>query len=64
MTYSGFYAGRWHPGIKRLPLVPVGLTMALERRYGKNPGTNRIHPRVGRLLMRPAAITALARKPS
>jgi SAM-dependent methyltransferase len=63
LSYSGFYSGRWHPLLRRLPGVPVRLARALEGRYGPDPGTNRIHPRIGRLLMRPVVITALARKP-
>ena len=39
------------------------LARVLERRYGANPGPNRINPQIGRLLMRPVVITALARKP-
>jgi hypothetical protein len=63
ITYSGFYAGRWHPLLQRLPVVPARLGQALETWYGPNPGPNRIDPRIGRLLMRPVVITALARKP-
>jgi SAM-dependent methyltransferase len=62
-SYSGFYSGRWHPQLRRLPIVPTGLAIVLDRLYGENPGPNRIHPRIGRLLMRPVVITALARKP-
>ncbi len=62
-SYSGFYSGRWHPLLRRVPPVSVRLARVLERRYGANPGPNRINPQIGRLLMRPVVIIALARKP-
>jgi SAM-dependent methyltransferase len=61
--YSGFYAGRWQPFLRRWPRGTRILQRLLERRYGPNPGPNRIHPRVGRLLMRPVVIIAVAVKP-
>jgi SAM-dependent methyltransferase len=63
-SYSGFYVGRWHPLVARLPGVPIQLARLLELRYGPNPGPNRVNPRLGRLVMRPLVITALARKPA
>jgi SAM-dependent methyltransferase len=62
-SYSGFYAGRWQPFVRRWPRGTHLLQRILERRYGPNPGPNRIHPRIGRLLMRPVVITAVAHKP-
>lgn len=62
-TYSGFYAGRWQPPLRRVPQIHHRLTRLLDRRYGAAPATNRIDPRLGRLLMRPVVITALARRP-
>jgi SAM-dependent methyltransferase len=62
-AYSGFYTGRWQPPLARFPRVADTLGRLLELGYGTNPGPNRINPRVGRVLMRPVVITALARKP-
>jgi SAM-dependent methyltransferase len=62
-TYSGFYTGRWQWPIARLPKAGGVVDLLLRRRFGENPGPNRIHPRVGRLLMQPVVITAIARKP-
>jgi SAM-dependent methyltransferase len=63
-TYSGFYLDRWHPAIARLPVVPGVLKSRLKQRYGDDPGTNRMNPRLARLVIRPVVITALARKPA
>ncbi len=63
-SYSGFYLDRWHPAIARLPVVPGLLKSRLKRRYGDDPGTNRMDPRLARLVIRPVVITALARKPA
>ena len=63
VSYSGFYAGRWQPTLKRARRTAAVLGILLKRRYGENPGPNRIHPRLGRLLMEPVVITVLARKP-
>jgi len=62
-SYSGFYLDRWHPAIARLPALPGLLKRQLRRRYGDDPGTNRMSPRLARLAIRPVVITALARKP-
>ena len=45
-SYSGFYLDRWHPAIARLPVVPGLLKSRLKRRYGDDPGTNRMDPRL------------------
>jgi len=61
--FSGFYAGRWQAPLSRLPRVADVMGTLLKRRYGENPGPNRIPPRLGRLLMKPVVITAAARRP-
>jgi SAM-dependent methyltransferase len=61
-TYSGFYTGRWQRPIARIPKAGGVVDLLLRRRFGENPGPNRIHPRLGRLLMQPVVITAIARK--
>ena len=61
-SYSGFFLGRWQPPIGRWQRGADALRRLLKRVYGPDPGPNRIHPRVGRLLMRPVVITAVARK--
>ncbi len=63
-SYSGFYPGRWQPWLGRSAQARHRVNRLLKRRYGPDPGTNRIHPRVGRLLMQPVVITVLARKPT
>ena len=63
MSYSGFYAGRWQPPLRRAAEPDAALGILLKRYYGRNPGPNRMHPRLGRLLMEPVVITVLARKP-
>jgi len=61
-SYSGFYAGRWHAALSRFPRVADAMGTLLTLRYGENPGPNRIRPRLGRLLMKPVVITAIASK--
>jgi SAM-dependent methyltransferase len=63
VTFSGFYAGRWQPYLRRLPRARNWVNTLLRRRYGSGPASNLIDPRLGRLLMQPVVITVLARKP-
>jgi SAM-dependent methyltransferase len=62
ITYSGFYHDRWRPFMRRFPRMRDWANTLIERRYGPDPGPNRMDPRLGRLLMEPVVITVLARK--
>jgi hypothetical protein len=62
VRYSGFYSSRWQPPLSRLPRTGALIGGLIDRRYGKNPGPNRMNPRVARLLMRPVVISAVAVK--
>jgi SAM-dependent methyltransferase len=63
-TYSGFYLDRWNPVVARIPALRGFLKRQLKQRYGDDPGTNRMHPRLARLAIRPVVITAVAHKPA
>jgi 2-polyprenyl-3-methyl-5-hydroxy-6-metoxy-1,4-benzoquinol methylase len=63
IRYSGFYSERWQPPLLHLPRTGALLGRLIDLRYGKNPGPNRMNPRIARLLMRPVVISALAAKP-
>lgn len=60
--FSGFYAGRWQTWLSRLPRTGDVIGTLLTRRYGENPGPNRIPRPLGRLLMKPVVITTVARR--
>jgi SAM-dependent methyltransferase len=62
--YSGFYIGRWRKLVTLWRPLNKLVQWSLERRFGPDPGVNRIDPRVGRVLMRPAEITAIAERPA
>ena len=64
VRYSGFYNGRWQPPLARLRRTSRAVGKLVERRYGKDPGPNRMQPRLARLLIRPVVISVVASKPT
>jgi hypothetical protein len=62
MLYSGFYAMRRRALFRRLPAIDARLQHALIQHYGSPGAVTRINPRVGRLLMDPNVVTAVAAK--
>jgi len=60
MFYSGFYAGRRRRLFAANPRVDRRFQRMLLRHYGGPGRVTRIRPRLGRLLMKPNAVTAVA----
>ena len=60
--YSGFYALKLRAPLRRSPRLERRVRTTLERRFGGAGGVTRIDPRLGRLLMRPNTLTAVATK--
>jgi SAM-dependent methyltransferase len=62
--YDGYYAYRKRAPLQRSALIGRALDRALVRRYGSIEAVAGVDRRLGRLLMRPVEITALATKPT
>ena len=62
LAYSGFYPVRRRPLFRKHPAVDQRLQRTLVRRYGSAGSVTRINPRIGRLLMDPNVVTAVAVK--
>jgi SAM-dependent methyltransferase len=62
LVYSGFYTGRRRRLIGMQPTVDQLFHSLLVRRYGSPGSVTRIAPRLGRILMNPNVVTAVAVK--
>jgi len=62
MLYSGFYAARRRRLFGVHPQVDIRVQRALNRRFGGAGSVTRIDPRIGRVLMQPNVVTAVASK--
>jgi SAM-dependent methyltransferase len=60
VLYSGFYTGRRRRLFSEHPRIDKRLRRTLLRRYGVEGRVTSIHPRIGRLLMEPNVVTAVA----